>query len=158
MPVSDHAQQHRHGGTNDREDATIDLGIGAPDAGPQIPAERKRESDGERDEENRRESRLFNRIHPEVLFSDFAPMVMVTPTVWEFAGAADRDERGPHPILRLLRLAVRPIGWVGGLILDWMTRDRERRHLHGLSDRMLKDIGLSRADLEREAGKRFWRR
>jgi uncharacterized protein YjiS (DUF1127 family) len=158
MPVGDHAQQHRHSGTNGRDDETVDLGMGTQDMGPQIPTGRKGEEDDERDEENRRESRLFNRIHPEVLFSDFAPMVMVTPTVWEFAGAADRDERGPHPILCLLRLAARPIGWAGGFILDWMTRDRERRHLYGLSDRMLKDIGLSRADLEREASKRFWRR
>jgi uncharacterized protein YjiS (DUF1127 family) len=33
---------------------------------------------------------------------------------------------------------------------------RERRALLGLSDAMLKDIGLSRADIYREATRSFW--
>jgi len=158
MPAGNHAQQRNRSGTTDQEDTTIDLGVGSPEVRPQIRTGRKQEADEEGEEESRRKSRLFNRIHPEVLFSDFAPMVMVSPAVWEYASTGDGDESRPRPFLWLLRLAVRPIGWIGGRVLDWMTRDRERRHLHGLSDRMLKDIGLSRADLEREAGKRFWRR
>ena len=44
-----------------------------------------------------------------------------------------------------------------GLVLAWSERARQRRHLQMLSDRMLQDIGLSRADVEREASKPFWR-
>jgi uncharacterized protein YjiS (DUF1127 family) len=104
-------------------------------------------------DENRLDPRLFHRIRPELLFSDFAPMVMVSPALWEYAGTSDGDERRPQPILWLLRVAVRPIVWIGARVLRWMTRDRERRHLHGLSDRMLKDIGLSRADIEGRVGR-----
>jgi uncharacterized protein YjiS (DUF1127 family) len=38
----------------------------------------------------------------------------------------------------------------------WLERYRERRALSGLSDHMLKDLGLSRSDAGRESGKRFW--
>lgn len=40
---------------------------------------------------------------------------------------------------------------------DSVERWRQRRLLLALDDRMLKDIGLSRCDAEREAAKR-WRR
>ncbi|GJD49299.1 hypothetical protein OPKNFCMD_2029 [Methylobacterium crusticola] len=38
----------------------------------------------------------------------------------------------------------------------WAERRRERRSLRGCPDGLLKDIGLSRADALREAGKPFW--
>lgn len=41
-------------------------------------------------------------------------------------------------------------------LILWQRRFRDRRHLEGLDDRMLKDIGLTRANVEREAGKPFW--
>jgi uncharacterized protein YjiS (DUF1127 family) len=40
----------------------------------------------------------------------------------------------------------------------WIERARQRRHLADLSDRSLKDIGISRCDALREASKPFWRR
>lgn len=43
------------------------------------------------------------------------------------------------------------------LLLTWQRRVVERNHLRMMDDRMLHDIGLSRADLEGEAGKPFWR-
>jgi uncharacterized protein YjiS (DUF1127 family) len=43
------------------------------------------------------------------------------------------------------------------VLLTWLERVRQRRHLGQLSDHMLKDIGLSRADVERETAKPFWR-
>jgi uncharacterized protein YjiS (DUF1127 family) len=46
---------------------------------------------------------------------------------------------------------------VAPALLTWLERARQRRHLRMLSDHMLRDIGLSRADVESEAGKPFWR-
>jgi uncharacterized protein YjiS (DUF1127 family) len=43
------------------------------------------------------------------------------------------------------------------LLLTWHDRSRQRRHLRSFSTHMLHDIGLSRADVEREATKPFWR-
>jgi uncharacterized protein YjiS (DUF1127 family) len=43
------------------------------------------------------------------------------------------------------------------LVLAWQERARQRRHLRSLDNHMLRDIGLSRADVEGEAGKPFWR-
>ena len=42
-------------------------------------------------------------------------------------------------------------------VLVWLERSRQRRHLMGLDDRLLKDIGLSRADIHAELAKPFWR-
>ena len=42
------------------------------------------------------------------------------------------------------------------LLSTWFDRARQRRQLHALDDRMLKDIGLTRADVDFEMGKRFW--
>jgi uncharacterized protein YjiS (DUF1127 family) len=39
----------------------------------------------------------------------------------------------------------------------WHHRARQRRHLAGLDDMLLKDIGLTRCDAEMEAAKPFWR-
>jgi uncharacterized protein YjiS (DUF1127 family) len=39
----------------------------------------------------------------------------------------------------------------------WQQRRHGRRDLLGLDDRLLRDIGLSRAAAEREAHKPFWR-
>lgn len=46
--------------------------------------------------------------------------------------------------------------WAIGKILLWSARSRERRHLLGLSDHMMKDIGVSRADAYCEYLKRPW--
>jgi uncharacterized protein YjiS (DUF1127 family) len=45
---------------------------------------------------------------------------------------------------------------VSDTVLLWLERRRQRRALGGLSDHMLKDLGLSRSDAGRESGKRFW--
>ena len=44
------------------------------------------------------------------------------------------------------------------LLLTWQERARQRHHLESLSDHMLRDIGLSRADVMAETTKRFWQR
>ncbi len=43
------------------------------------------------------------------------------------------------------------------VLLQWQDRARQRRGLDQLSDRMLSDIGLDRADVSREIDKPFWR-
>lgn len=49
------------------------------------------------------------------------------------------------------------MGFVDCLIA-WQDRAAERHHLSGLDDRLLKDINLSRADVEQEISKPFWQR
>jgi uncharacterized protein YjiS (DUF1127 family) len=39
----------------------------------------------------------------------------------------------------------------------WSERTRQRRQLAALDDRILKDIGLTRADVTSEFDKPFWR-
>jgi len=41
--------------------------------------------------------------------------------------------------------------------LEWQQRSSQRHHLGQLSDNQLADIGLSRADVQMEASKPFWR-
>jgi uncharacterized protein YjiS (DUF1127 family) len=43
------------------------------------------------------------------------------------------------------------------VLLIWRERARQRRQLRTLSDRMLRDIGLTRADVMAESSKPFWR-
>lgn len=43
------------------------------------------------------------------------------------------------------------------LMLTWSDRMRQRRHLAELDDRLLQDIGISRADIETEISRPFWR-
>ncbi len=43
-------------------------------------------------------------------------------------------------------------------ILSWQERARQRHHLESLSDHMLRDIGLTRADVLAEVTKPFWQR
>jgi uncharacterized protein YjiS (DUF1127 family) len=45
---------------------------------------------------------------------------------------------------------------IAELLLSWFERARQRRQLGQLSDHMLKDIGLNRAEVETEVAKRFW--
>jgi uncharacterized protein YjiS (DUF1127 family) len=49
------------------------------------------------------------------------------------------------------------VGRAVDLLLTWHERARQRRHLRSLNNYMLRDIGLSRADVEGEAAKPFWR-
>ena len=48
------------------------------------------------------------------------------------------------------------LSWVILTLLRWQELARQRRALAALSDHMLKDLGLTRADALREAGRPFW--
>ena len=50
-------------------------------------------------------------------------------------------------------LAVRAVG----NLLTWQERATQRHALATLETRILRDMGLSRADAQREAAKPFWR-
>ncbi len=60
-----------------------------------------------------------------------------------------RRSSGPRRVTSMIRAAFEAV-------LLWLTLGRERRHLAGLDDRMLRDIGITRADVEREYRKSFW--
>jgi uncharacterized protein YjiS (DUF1127 family) len=63
-------------------------------------------------------------------------------------GFGRRGRRGAR-MARLMRTALEAL-------LVFEDRRRSRRHLLGLSEHMLKDLGLSRAEVEAETGKPFW--
>jgi uncharacterized protein YjiS (DUF1127 family) len=62
------------------------------------------------------------------------------------ATRASRRERG---LQRRVSVAV-------ARLLRWHELARQRRMLLTLDERMLKDIGITRAEAEREAGRPFW--
>jgi uncharacterized protein YjiS (DUF1127 family) len=59
-------------------------------------------------------------------------------------------------------LFIRPMSRISTRSLEFLlevwTLDRERRALQAMDDAALKDMGLSRADIEGELAKPFWRR
>lgn len=62
---------------------------------------------------------------------------------------------------RALQWPGRILGTLTGyaeILATWQDRADGRRQLLALNDRMLRDIGISRADAVREAGKPFWRK
>jgi uncharacterized protein YjiS (DUF1127 family) len=70
--------------------------------------------------------------------------------------------RTSHATLAGLAASSRPsllsgVGRAIDLVLTWHERLRQRHQLRSLSTHMLRDIGLSRADVEGEAAKPFWR-
>ncbi len=67
--------------------------------------------------------------------------------------AVDTSRSALDVIARLARL---PLAILETLLV-WQERDQQRRHLAALDDRMLSDIGISRADAAREAAVPFWR-
>ena len=45
----------------------------------------------------------------------------------------------------------------GSLLSTWRQRAADRQHLCGLDSHMLRDVGLSRGDVDVEISKPFWR-
>ena len=47
---------------------------------------------------------------------------------------------------------------VTGTFKVWAARSRDRRHLAQMSNHLMQDIGLTRADVELELNKFFWQK
>lgn len=66
-----------------------------------------------------------------------------------------------HPEVLGRRAALDALGeavdWLFASFGEWRRRSRERAQLAALDDRMLKDIGLTRADRAFLANKPFWK-
>ena len=64
------------------------------------------------------------------------------------------DIAGPVPAATRSPVAVGFVDWLAAAL----ERRRQRLALMQLDDRMLKDVGLTRTDLQHEVEKPFWRR
>ena len=78
-----------------------------------------------------------------------------SPLAWPFGGR-DAPYEAPSAATSLRRLRELP-GRILETLLAWQERARQRHALARLDDRMLRDIGASRADVEAECAKPFWR-
>ena len=70
---------------------------------------------------------------------------------------APRRRLGPLPHHRGRARARSVAGRLLATLRQWHRRARDRAELAGLDDRMLRDIGLTRADAEFLSSKPFWR-
>lgn len=57
----------------------------------------------------------------------------------------------------ILLLLPRTVLYVFNVLLIWQDRATQRHHLASLSDRRLRDMGVSHADVGGEVSKPFWR-
>jgi uncharacterized protein YjiS (DUF1127 family) len=64
-----------------------------------------------------------------------------------------------RPAVRQGRRSYLQEGLIGlfDLLHNWVDRGRTRNHLYQLPDYMLRDIGVSRAEVEEEWQKPFWK-
>lgn len=66
--------------------------------------------------------------------------------------------KGQKGYVLVQKYSLRGFSWraVWRQIARWQLLARERTSLAGMSDEALKDLGLSRADVEREVDRPFW--
>ena len=57
---------------------------------------------------------------------------------------------------RWARVRFSPLGALLDLLSGWQERARQRYQLQQMDERALRDIGLSRADVQAECSKPFW--
>jgi uncharacterized protein YjiS (DUF1127 family) len=84
--------------------------------------------------------------------------IVYTPTIRHWSAPRRRTQGAVFSgLLALLRLLARARGAAAGIVREWRRRSRDRAQLAMLDDRMLRDIGITRADVWRECNKPFWR-
>ena len=98
---------------------------------------------------------------PSTPFSRATPQGVASPAM-TMGGArlASDDAVGPGRALSRVSPDRRPVnvtGWIKHMIRLWRLRIRERHSFDFVDDRELRDLGLSRWDVEREIVKPFWR-
>ena len=70
----------------------------------------------------------------------------------------DRTANGPNLTIQSFLAALAQSAARGlDQLLVWQDRARQRHQLAALENDLLKDLGLSRADVARETDKPFWR-
>ncbi len=74
---------------------------------------------------------------------------MATIETYGYRPATPRFRRFPRRVLHAIVKAA-------DLVYLWQRRIIERQHLQSLDNRMLSDMGLTRADVAAEARKPFW--
>jgi uncharacterized protein YjiS (DUF1127 family) len=72
-------------------------------------------------------------------------------------GISRRSQAPNRPWSRFVHTVDASLGVAFDAVALWQRRHRDRLHLLSLDDHMLHDIGVSMADVEREASKPFWR-
>jgi uncharacterized protein YjiS (DUF1127 family) len=80
-----------------------------------------------------------------------SPSSFAAPAMFRWASILSETARSS------LGAAAMSVEHAADLLVSWRRRAADRQHLLTLDDGMLRDIGLSRADVEVEAGKPFWR-
>lgn len=78
-----------------------------------------------------------------------APMEPRLPTTAPVSTSARLRAVRTNPELRTVGVAHGPIARLTIQWRNWLTRHRWRRELQALDDRQLRDVGLSRLDVER---------
>lgn len=86
-----------------------------------------------------------------MLYADWTHTIGLTDSR-ELRGSTWRNWLGTG-----LRLLVRDTRALFDLFTIWQQRASTRHRLRALDDHMLKDIGLTRAEVEQEGAKYFWR-
>lgn len=71
--------------------------------------------------------------------------------------AEERDVRSGPSARALFGRLLKALEGTVTLLARWQDRRRDRRMLMEMDEHMLKDIGISRADVYQESRKPFWR-
>lgn len=72
-------------------------------------------------------------------------------------GACTTVPQGFGPAPTLIAIVDAGLGLLVDNLFTWQRRRADRLHLQSLDDHMLRDIGISRADVDAEVTKPFWR-
>lgn len=97
-------------------------------------------------------------MHTSTRRSDFGTLFSTAVALTSPVQAAVTTRRlyGDVPALTVRPGRGRWLRGAGAVLARWHERARQRRALAGLSDHLLKDVGLRRDEVALEVSKRFW--
>ena len=97
----------------------------------------------------------MNRSGPEGLGTLFSTLAaLASPAHSQLVDRPLYGQVAPLGVREWVRDAAHALA---DMLVTWSERQRQRRLLRELDDHVLRDIGLSRAQVEAEADKPFWR-